>query len=239
MTGQKQRAFKATSVGRLRAIAGRLRERYGSPRHFNPSDPLDDLIFVALSRMTQEVKYVRTYRALRERMPTWQAVRDAPIDELAAILHDLGLAATKSRHVQATLRIVYAREGRLDLERLRGLSDEAIEGYLITLPGVSRKTARCVMLYALGRQACPVDAHVWRVMQRLGFAAKGAWSEARALKLEASIPRELRSSLHVTLVAHGRVICRARNPKCEECVLADLCSGYGELEGAKGSRGSG
>jgi endonuclease III len=79
------------------------------------------------------------------------------------------------------------------------------------------------MLYAFGRDVCPVDTHVWRVMQRLGFAPRGSWSEARSRVLEDAIPPELRGSLHVTLIAHGRSVCTALVSHCERCGLVDLC----------------
>jgi len=214
----------ALSPTTLSEVERRLREQYGQPRHHNPQEPLDDLVFVVLSRMTQEVKYLRTYRALRERMPTWGQVRDARVEELEEVLEDAGLAPTKARALQAILKEVESREGCLDLSHLRSLPDDAVEDYLTSLPGVAAKTARCVMLYALGRDTCPVDAHVWRIAQRLGIAPVGLpWNERCARELEDRIPRSLRASLHVTLVAHGREVCLARSPRCGECVLVDLC----------------
>jgi endonuclease-3 len=173
--------------------------------------------------MTQEVKYLRTYDALRHEMPSWGVVMDAPESDLEHLLRDAGLAPTKARQIQAILKEVSAREGSLDLSRLRRLCDDEVEAYLTSLPGVARKTARCVMLYALDRKTCPVDTHVWRVMQRLGVAPAKAWSERNARDLEELIPRALRASLHVTLVAHGRAVCRARRPLCKECPLVALC----------------
>lgn len=196
---------------------------YGSPRHHNPEDPLDDLIFLVLSRMTQEVKYRRTYISLRKEMPCWGAVMDASAERVENLLRDAGLAPTKSRQIQGILREVKSREGKLDLARLQGLPDEEVETYLTSLPGVARKTARCVMLYALGRATCPVDAHVWRIMRRLGIAPNKPWSERESRALEDAIPPDIRGSLHVTLVAHGRAICTARSPRCVECAIKDLC----------------
>lgn len=219
-----------------RVIAGierRLRKRYGQPRHHNPADPLDDLIFLVLSRMTQEVKYVRTYALLRTALPTWYAVREAPREDVESLLADAGLAPTKSAQIQAILREIQNREGRLDLSRLRGQPDEKVEEYMTSLPGVARKTALCVMLYALGRDTFPVDAHVWRIGQRLGLAQRGAWTEQRSRALEARIPRRLRASLHVTLLAHGRAVCTARSPRCGQCVIADLCPSASERPTAR------
>jgi len=207
----------------LREVERRLRNSYGQPRHQNPRAPLDDLIFIMLSRMTQETKFVRSYRALVEAYPTWDRLRDAPLSEVVERIRDAGLAPTKARHFQEILKEVTAREGRTDLSRLANLSTDDAEAYLTSLPGVSRKTARCVLLYALDRDVCPVDTHVWRVMQRLGAAPPGRWSERTARELEERIPEDLRASLHITLISHGRAVCRARVPRCPECALFDLC----------------
>ena len=98
---------------RLREIERRLRARYGQPRHHNPEDPLDDLVFVALSRMTQEVKYLRTYEALRGAWPTWGEVRDAPERRLRGLLSDAGLSTTKASHLKALLGEIGRREGAI------------------------------------------------------------------------------------------------------------------------------
>ena len=208
---------------RVREIELRLREAYGQPRHFNPEDPLDDLIFLVLSRMTQEIKYVRTYSRLRRSLSTWDEVRDAPPDELEAIIHEAGLAPTKAAQILAILAEIDAREGILSLHRLRSMADAEVERYLTGLPGVARKTALCVMLYTLGRDVLPVDTHVWRVARRLGLAPAEEWSEGRGRELEAKVPEGLRGSLHVTLIALGRQVCRAQSPSCERCILAELC----------------
>jgi endonuclease III len=209
---------------RVRAIERRLRNEYGFPRHHNPADPLDDLIFLVLSRMTQEVKYVRTYERIRSALPTWAAVCDAPAGELEELIGEAGLAPTKSRQIQAILHEVVEREGRLDLARLSNLSDSEAEEYLCSLPGVSRKTALCVLLYAFERDVLPVDAHVWRVSQRLGLAPEGAWSEQGGRELEERVEPRFRRSLHVTMISHGRSVCRASSPRCSECVVRTLCA---------------
>ena len=212
-----------TNKFRIREIEERLKTAYGRPRHFNPLDPLDDLIFLVLSRMTQEIKYVRTYSRLRDSLSTWNAVRDAPPDELEALIHEAGLAPTKAAQIQAILGEIEAREGTLSLHRLHTMATDEAERYLTSLPGVARKTALCVMLYALRRDVLPVDTHVWRISQRLGVAPAGEWSEGRGRILESTVPRELRGSLHMTMIAHGRRVCRARSPICERCTLVDLC----------------
>jgi len=223
MKTRKSSAVNSKTESLLTEAERRLRREYGQPRHHNPTDPLDDLVFLVLSRMTQEVKYVRTYEAIREALPSWELVMDAPHESVEDLIRDAGLAPTKTRQLREMLREIERREEKLDLARLREMSDPEVQDYLTSLPGVSAKTARCVMLYALGRDVCPVDTHVWRVMHRLGLGAEGAWTERRALAVEAQIPPGIRASLHVTFVAHGRATCLARRPRCGECVLEDLC----------------
>jgi len=217
-------AFEPGSPEHIEEIERRLRLAYGHPRHHNPEDPLDDLIFLILSRMTQEVKYRRTYSALRAELPDWAGVRDAPVGVLEEILGDAGLGPTRSRQILSILKEIGLREVRLDLSRLRMLSNEEVECYLTSLPGVATKTARCVMLYALDRDVFPVDAHVWRLCKRLGIAHEGRWTDSATKGLQDLIPEGLRGSLHVTMVAHGRAVCRSRSPLCAECCLCDLCT---------------
>jgi len=231
------RHLEATSrpAEKICEIEGRLRRCYGRPRLENPADPLEDLVFIVLSRMTQEVKYTRTYRSLRLRFPSWEAVCDAPDDDLEEVLHDAGLAATKGRQIQSILREIKKREGDLSLCRLHSLDDEAVERYLTSLPGVGTKTARCVMLYTLNRDQCPVDTHVWRVARRLGIGPDRAWSDGQGRELGDAIPKEIRGSVHVTFIAHGREICTARRPRCGQCILDDLCPRRGVIDPARHS----
>ena len=208
---------------RLGLVERRLRRRYGTPRHHNPTDPLSDLVFLVLSRMTQEVKYLRAYRRLRSRFASWEALAAAPRRALEAELRETGLAKTKAEQISQLLQEIMRREGRLSLVGLRKTPDEEALRYLTTLAGVGGKTARCVMLYTLDRSVLPVDVHVWRVAQRLGYAEEMPWSPARAERLESRVPPNLRSSLHVTFIALGRDVCRPKKPRCSVCVLTDIC----------------
>lgn len=223
MKARTSRYVNQTETRRLSTIERRLRTAYGQPRHHNPRNPLNDLMFLVLSRMTQETKYIRTYRRLRTVFPRWASVHDAPRRRVESVLKYAGLASTKSRDIKGILREIKRREGRLSLSRLCRLGDDEALSYLTSLPGVSRKTALCVMLYSLGRAAFPVDAHVWRIAGRLGLAPKRTWNERDAMKLESKIPHRIKSSLHVTLLAHGRAVCSARTTQCDRCVIVDLC----------------
>lgn len=121
--------------------------------------------------------------------------------------------------------------GAIEIGFLRGMEKEAAMSYLLSLPGVGPKTASIVLLFAFGMPFMPVDTHVFRVSQRLGLVAPGLSPEKAQKALEEIVPPERYSSFHLNLISHGRLVCRARGPKCEECALKGCCDFF--LRGQK------
>jgi endonuclease-3 len=125
------------------------------------------------------------------------------------------------------LREVSERHGgALDLGYLGDLSLDAARESLLSLPGVGPKTAACVLLFALGRPAFPVDTHVWRVTRRLGLIGPKVTANAAHGILEEQIPPEWRHTMHIDLIQHGRRVCHALRPECERCALRARCQYY-------------
>jgi endonuclease-3 len=207
---------------RLRAIVRRLERRYGDLEPPRASDPLGELVLTVLSQHTSDLNSERAFEALRARYPDWGAVTSAPWQQVADTIRSGGLANTKARRIQAILREIREREGSFDLSRLRRMPDGDIRTYLSSLPGVGPKTVGVVMAFALGRETIPVDTHVHRVATRLELVPKTSAERAQRL-LEANVPEQIKTPLHVGLIRHGRETCRAPVPSCEECVLFDLC----------------
>jgi endonuclease-3 len=176
-----------------------------------------------LSQHTSDINRDRAFAGLKARFPDWQQVADAPVDEVADAIRSGGIADVKAARIQAILREIEAREGGLDLDRLKGLSDEEVESYLVALPGVGPKTAACVLVFSMGRDAFPIDTHVYRIAQRLGWLPEKASADVAHKILTPRVPPELRYDLHVALIDHGRSVCKAKFPRCTECVLFDLC----------------
>jgi len=182
-----------------------------------------------LSQHTSDVNTARTFKGLKERFPTWPEVLEADPMELADTIRSGGLADTKAVRIQRILSEIEAHEGDIDLNRLEALEDSEVEEYLVSLPGVGPKTAACVLLFAMGRAAFPVDTHVHRVAIRLGLiSAKTSADKAHRLLSEGIAP-ELRYEFHMQLIRHGREICKAVRPLCTECTLLDLCVSGPEL----------
>jgi endonuclease III len=110
--------------------------------------------------------------------------------------------------------------------------DEALT-YLQTLPGVGPKTAACVLLFAIGQPAFPVDTHVWRVSRRLGLIGPRVTAEAAHEVLDRLIPLEWRHTMHVDLIRQGRQICHAQRPECPRCPLRSECQYYWAIVAAE------
>ena len=162
--------WKPAQPRRLRAILARLRDAYGRPVPRAHRAPIDELILTVLSQNTNDRNRDVAYTRLRERFASWAEVRDAPVAEVEEAIRPGGLAPTKAVRIQEILRAI----GDDDLSWLEDAPLEEARDYLQELPGVGRKTAACVLLFAYGRPDIPVDTHVYRVGSRLGLFRPGA-----------------------------------------------------------------
>jgi endonuclease-3 len=206
----------------MREIVDRLEAAYGTAVLKTRRPALDELVLTILSQNTSDRNSEHAYARMRERFPTWEDVRDAPEAELVEALRPGGLAVQKAPRIQAVLREV---DG-LDLEWLGGLPAGEAMRWLVALPGVGPKTASCVLLFSLDVPVMPVDTHIHRIALRVGLVPAGTSADAAHALLTAMTPPERMLEAHLLLIRHGRVTCTARRPRCEECVLLDLCD-YG------------
>lgn len=184
---------------------------------------IDELIATVLSQATSDRNSERAFAELKDAFACWDEVLAAPVAKVADAIRSGGIADQKARRIQLILAEIQAREGRIDLRRLDELDDAAIEEYFTSLPGVGPKTAACVLVFAMGRPAFPVDTHVHRIATRLGWLPPGTTAERAHRALSSAVPPDLRYDLHIALIVHGRTVCVARNPRCETCVLRSLC----------------
>ena len=151
-------------------------------------------------------------------------VRDAPVDAIEEAIRPGGISKVKSARIKQILRAITetAPGGELSLDWLAERVPEA-QRYLCALPGVGRKTAACVLLFALGMRDVPVDTHVSRVGTRLALFRPGApFEELHDTMLEITPPGE-ELELHMNLLRHGRRTCFARKPDCRGCALRRIC----------------
>lgn len=220
---ERRVAAIATLRRRAHRAASLLAGAYGSPRHGNKGDPLDELVFIVLSQMTTAPSFGRVYDRLKAATGGWARVRRMPLRRLKSLIKDAGLSHQKAPRIKAILKKLEADFGRPSLGPLRRMDDAAAERYLTALPGVGVKTAKCVMMYSLGREVLPVDTHVWRVARRLGLVG-GAVPYLRVHgALEVVVAPGDRYAFHVNALSHGRAVCTALRPKCRACPLRALC----------------
>jgi endonuclease-3 len=201
----------------------RLETQFGRPRHGRRLPPLDELVLTILSQHTNDGNRDRAYASLRRRFPDWEDVLRAPPSDLEEAIRVGGLARTKSRVIQNVLRAVPRAQGRLDLSVLRRLPVEKAKSFLLGLKGVGEKTACCVLLFACGRPAFPVDTHIHRVARRLGWVPARATPGKTHAALAALIPKKRYLTAHLNLITLGRRLCRARAPDCPRCPLRAGC----------------
>lgn len=213
-----------------------LRAFYGEPERKPLQDPLSELIQTILSQNTADVNSDRAFASLAARFDgDWERVRTAPVAEVADSIRIGGLAEVKAPRIQSILNGIAERVGELDLSFLRELPLEEGRAFLRSLGGVGPKTAACVLLFACGKPALPVDTHVHRVSQRLGLVPAKATAEQAHVLLEKVVPPDLVYSFHMLLIHHGRQLCKAQRPRCAACpVLARCPYARGQGSGARG-----
>jgi endonuclease-3 len=206
----------------VRAIRDRLRELYGRPRNRPHGKPVEELVRTVLSQNTNDRNRDAAYARLRERFPSWEAVRDAPAEEVIEAIRTGGLARQKGPRIQQILRRI---GDPIDLRWLAEAPREQAIGYLTGLPGVGRKTAACVQIFSFGLPEIPVDTHVHRVGGRLGLIPPAASPERAHDEMLAITDPADAYELHMNLIRHGREVCRPQ-PRCEQCGLRRMCPWY-------------
>jgi endonuclease III len=207
---------------RVRAIRDRLRELYGRPRQRPHRKPVDELVRTVLSQNTNDRNRDRAFDRLRERFPSWEAVRDAPPEEVVEAIRPGGLAQQKAPRIQEILRRLGEQP---DLDWMETAPREESLEYLLALPGVGRKTAACMLIFTWGIPEIPVDVHIHRVGGRLGLFPQRASFERAHDEMLAIVDPEDAYELHTNLIRHGRQLCRP-TPRCGECALRRMCPWY-------------
>ncbi|MCS6907604.1 MAG: endonuclease III [Anaerolineales bacterium] len=197
---------------------------YGEPRWRNPLPPLDELISTILSQNTNDTNRDRAFAALRQRFPSWEQVRDAPVERVIEAIRPAGLANQKGPRIQEVLRAITAERGSLDLSFLSTWSVDEARTWLLRFRGVGPKTAAIVLLFSLGKPAFPVDTHIYRVTGRLGLRPAEMTVEDAHSHLERLFSPETYYAAHLNIIRLGREICIARKPRCNQCPLREQCN---------------
>ncbi len=201
-------------------VVDRLIEIYG-PLIWKADNAFHVLVRTILSQNTNDHNMRVASRNLFSRFKTPEEISNADIGELATLLRPGGLHNIKARRIIDISKLITEKYG--DLDKVMQKNVDAAREDLLSINGIGPKTADCVLLFAGSHKVLPVDTHVFRVAHRLGLASQDTDYEAVKTALESQIsPRKL-GSAHTALIAFGREYCRARDPRCDECPLEDLC----------------
>jgi endonuclease-3 len=215
-----------TPAEKIAPIHEALLAVYGQPTWRPHHPPMDELVLTILSQHTSDINSGRAFEHLRAAFPTWEEVRDAPVAAIATAIQSGGLAQAKAPRIKAILQRIWDERGSFDLDFLKTVPLAEAEAWLAALPGVGPKTAACVLLFACGRPAMPVDTHIHRVSRRLGLVPDRASAEQAHELLEGLVPPEWYYAFHLNVIKHGREVCKAPRPRCELCVLRPWCDYY-------------
>ena len=203
-----------TPKGRAREVARRLALEYPDARcELDFANPFKLLVATILSAQTTDVRVNMVTPALFARYPDAEALAGADLSELEEIVRSTGFYANKSRSLVGMAQAV--------VERFDGEVPTRLED-LVTLPGVGRKTGNVVRSVAFDLPGLPVDTHVGRLSRRLGLTTEEDPVKVER-QLNSYLPPKERGRFSLRMILHGRRVCDARRPRCEVCVLADIC----------------
>lgn len=177
------------------------------------SDNYTLLVAVVLSAQTTDKSVNKVTEKLFKLAPTPQKMIKLGQEKIEEIIRPIGLSKNKSKNViELSKQLV---------ENFNGTVPDTMKE-LLSLSGVGRKTANVVLNVAFGKKVMPVDTHVLRVSQRIGFSDCRTPEEMEKVLVE-KIPSKYMQHAHHWLILHGRYVCTARAPRCEECVIKDIC----------------
>ncbi len=197
--------------------------------------PLEMLIATILSQNTNDKNSHRAYHGLRARFRTWESLAVARLPQIRAAIRVGGMANQKSARIKQTLLRVKERFGKYDLSDLHASDDDQVIKELTSMPGVGVKTASCVLLFSMGRDIFPVDTHVHRICNRLGFVRTSS-PDKTFDQMRSLFPRNKGYTFHTNLIRFGRSVCRSNNPACDTCPLFASCSFEGKTVTSKRKR---
>jgi endonuclease-3 len=206
-----------------------LEDFIGIPERENVLAPLDNLMLTVLSQNTNDVNRDKAYHTLRSRFPTWHDVMEADVKDVAEAIRIAGLANQKSQRMQEILRWIHRQYGALNLDCICEMNPQEVIETFCQLKGIGIKTISVVLAFSCGVDIFPVDTHVHRLCRRIGLVKPTTKAAEKTFEqMQDRVPAGKAFSFHINLIQHGRTICRARKPLCDQCPLQTLCDFFVE-----------
>ena len=200
-----------------------LREKYGRFKWAPRYDPISELIYTILSQHTSDTNSDRAFKKLRANFGSLENVAEASLGEIEDSIRTAGLYRIKSSRIKLILLQIQKDVGSLDLGFLKNMKLKDAKSWLTKLDGIGPKTAAIVLCFSFGMPAMPVDTHIYRVSKRLGLIKPKVTAEQAHDILESIVPPKNVFEFLMQLINHGRSICKAINPRCDNCTLEKVC----------------
>ena len=183
---------------------------------------IDALIATILSQNTNDKNSYQAYRNLKKKYKSWEELSDASRKEIESVIRVAGLGKQKSASIKSFLSTLREKNGKLNLQYIKKMSDDEILNELTTIKGIGVKTASCVLLFSLDRNICPVDTHVHRTLNRIGLV-KTKTPDKTFEQIKDHLPDGIAHQFHTNLIMLGREICKPAKPSCSVCPLLKVC----------------
>ena len=224
-TKPKGRRVRKTAIKRLSAqeIIRLLGSSYGPFEHARRLDPAEELVFTILSQHTSDTNSERAFHRLMAEFDSLEAVARGGVDRISQAISSGGLARIKAPRIKQVLNLILEKQGDLDLSFLAEMPLAEAKAWLRELPGIGPKSAAVILCFSLGMPAMAVDTHVHRVSKRLGLIGPKVNADKAHDLLEAMVDSQDVYPFHTALITHGRRVCKAPRPRCDQCVLAFGC----------------
>ncbi|NWG26949.1 MAG: endonuclease III [Ignavibacteriaceae bacterium] len=186
-------------------------------------NPIDALIATILSQNTNDRNSFQAYQNLKEKYKSIDELANAPRSEIEKVIRVAGLGKQKSASIKSFLITLKKKNGKLNLQHIRKMSDDEILDELTSIKGIGVKTASCVLLFSLDRNVCPVDTHVHRTLNRIGLV-KTNTPDKTFEHIKNELPDGIAHQFHTNLIKLGREICKPAKPNCSICPLLQICN---------------
>jgi endonuclease-3 len=215
----------------VRTLHRELVELHGKPEKAHSEDGVRQLVTTILSQNVADAQTAQAARELFAAYPDYEAIRRADRGELAEVISVAGLKNQKAARIQRALEAIRAETGgEYSLAFLDERDTDAARAWLTDIKGIGPKTASVVLNFHFQKPTMAVDTHVERVAKRFGLLEETASNERAHEVLDERVPDDLKYSLHVLMITHGREYCTARDPDCDNPV----CAAYCDCEGCAG-----
>ena len=225
---QKESATQPAKPSRRRKVRTKdvmdyLGAQYGPVQWHVRYTPAEELVYTILSQHTSDLNSERAFKSLITTFETLDAVADASVDSIEEAIRRGGLAKQKAPRIKNVLCQIRDEIGSFDLSFLAEMPLDEAKAWLKRLNGIGPKTAAIILCFSLGMPAMPVDTHIFRVSKRLGLIGPKVNADKAHDILEPLVAPEDVFAFHMYLIQHGRQVCKAQRPLCDECALAWGC----------------